>query len=419
MKILVVGSGGREHAIIWKLNQSKKVTKLYCAPGNGGILKLATCVNILATDIQGMINFVKSEKIDMVFVAPDDPLALGMVDEMEKEGIRAFGPKKNAAILEASKSFSKQLMRDNSIPTANYEVFSDINLAIEYLKKQSMPIVIKADGLALGKGVIIANTLDEAIKACHEMMSDKKFGTSGETVVIEEFMTGREVTVLAFTDGKTIYPMISSQDHKRALDNDQGLNTGGMGAFSPSKIYDEKLAKLCEVQIFIPTIKAMASLGRPFKGVIYFGLMITSDGPKVVEYNARFGDPETQVILPLLQNDLVDIMDAIIDEKLDEINLVFDDLACACIVMASGGYPVSYKKGYEISGINKAKNLNDIIVFHAGTRVEDDILYTNGGRVLGVSATAKNLEQAIEKAYEAVSHIHFTNKHYRKDIGKV
>lgn len=418
MKILVVGSGGREHAIIWKLNQSKKVTKLYCAPGNGGIAKLATCVNILANDIQKMIDFAKKEQIDMVFVAPDDPLALGMVDEMEKQGIRAFGPKKNAAILEASKSFSKQLMSDNSIPTANYEVFSDVNLAILYLKNQSMPIVIKADGLALGKGVIIANTLDEAIKACKDMMSDKKFGSSGDTIVIEEFMTGREVTVLAFTDGKTIYPMISSQDHKRALDNDQGLNTGGMGAFSPSDIYDEKLAKKCLKEIFIPTIKAMTSLGRPFKGVIYFGLMITSDGPKVVEYNARFGDPETQVILPLLQNDLVDIMDAIIDEKLEEINLVFDDLACACIVMASGGYPVSYEKGYEISGINKAETLNDIIVFHAGTREDNGILYTNGGRVLGVSATADKLEQAIKKAYEAISHIHFTNNHYRKDIGK-
>ncbi len=419
MKILVVGSGGREHAIIWKLNQSKKVTKLYCAPGNGGIANLATCVNILATDIQKMIDFVKKEQIDMVFVAPDDPLALGMVDEMEKQGIRAFGPKKDAAILEASKSYSKQLMKDNNIPTANYEVFSDVNLAIEYLKEQLMPIVIKADGLALGKGVIIAKTLDEAIKACHEMMSGKKFGSSGDTIVIEEFMTGREVTVLAFTDGKTIYPMISSQDHKRALDNDQGLNTGGMGAFSPSGIYDEKLAKLCEQQIFIPTIKAMTSLGRPFKGVIYFGLMITKDGPKVVEYNARFGDPETQVILPLLQNDLVDIMDAIIEEKLEEIDLVFDDKACACIVMASGGYPVSYKKGYEITGVEQADSLKDIIVFHAGTRVDNGILYTNGGRVLGVSATALKLDQAIEKAYAAVSHIHFTNNHYRKDIGKL
>ena len=418
MKVLVVGSGGREHAIVWKLSQSKRISKIYCAPGNGGISDIATLVNIKAIDIEKMIEFCKSEKIDLVFVAPDDPLALGMVDEMEKNNIRVFGPRKNAAIIEASKSFSKKLMKDNNIPTAKYEVFSDLKKAISYLKEQEMPIVIKADGLALGKGVIIANTQDEAVKACTDMMDNHKFGTSGDTIVIEEFMEGHEVTILAFTDGKTIYPMPSSQDHKKAYDNDKGLNTGGMGAFSPSRIYNKELMNQCMNTIFKPTIKAMEQLGRKFKGIIYFGLMITDEGPKVVEYNARFGDPETQVILPLLKNDFIDIIDAIIDETLNEITIEWEDSACACIVIASGGYPIKYTKGFPISGIKKANEEKDTIVFHAGTRKESDIIYTNGGRVLGVTSKAKTLNEAINNAYTALDKILFTNMHYRKDIGK-
>jgi len=418
MKVLVVGSGGREHAIVWKLSQSKKVSKIYCAPGNGGISDIATLVNIKAIDIEKMIKFCKSEKIDLVFVAPDDPLALGMVDEMEKNNIRVFGPRKNAAIIEASKSFSKKLMIDNNIPTAKYAVFTDLKNAIAYLKTQKMPIVIKADGLALGKGVIIANTQDEAIKACTDMMDNHKFGKSGDTIVIEEFMKGQEVTILAFTDGKTIYQMPSSQDHKKAYDGDKGLNTGGMGAFSPSKIYDEVLMKQCMKTIFKPTIKAMDKLGRKFKGVIYFGLMITDEGPKVVEYNARFGDPETQVILPLLKTDFIDIIDGIIDEKLDEVNIKWEEGACACIVLASGGYPIKYTKGFSITGINEANKEKDTIVFHAGTRKESGIIYTNGGRVLGITSKAKTLNEAINRAYNALNKISFTNMHYRKDIGK-
>jgi phosphoribosylamine--glycine ligase len=418
MKVLVVGSGGREHTIVWKLAQSEKVSKLYCAPGNGGISDIATLVDIKATNIEKMITFCKSEAIDLVFVAPDDPLALGMVDEMEKHNIRVFGPRKNAAIIEASKSFSKQLMKDNNIPTATYEVFSDFKKAKAYLQTQKMPIVIKADGLALGKGVIIATTLEKAIKACHDMLSNKKYGTSGETIVIEEFMVGREITVLAFTDGKTVSTMPSSQDHKRAYDNDQGLNTGGMGAFSPSPIYTDQVDDYCKKNIFEPTIKAMADMGRPFKGVIYFGLMMTEEGPKVVEYNARFGDPETQTLLPLLKTDLVGIINAVIDEKLHEINIEWDDKACVCIVLASGGYPVAYQKGMEITGIDKAIKETDVIVFHAGTKKENSILYTNGGRVLGVTAIDDTLQGATTKAYEGVNAISFKDMHYRKDIGK-
>jgi len=418
MKILVVGSGGREHAIVWKLSQSKKVTEIYCAPGNGGISDIATLVNIKATDIDNMIKFCKKEKIDLVFVAPDDPLAIGMVDEMEKQEIRAFGPRQNAAILEASKAFSKKLMKDNNIPTAKYEVFTDLKKALKYLQTQKMPIVIKADGLALGKGVIIANTFEEAKKACIEMIENKKFGKSGDTIIIEEFLQGQEVTVLAFTDGKTIYQMPSSQDHKRAYDNDKGLNTGGMGAFSPSRIYTDELKEQCEQEIFVPTINAMNKLKRPFKGVLYFGLMITSKGPKVIEYNARFGDPETQVVLPLLKNDLVDIMEAIIDEKLDEINIEWEKKACACIVLASGGYPIKYDKGYEIEGISKTNSIDNIIVFHAGTKKEKGVIYTNGGRVLGITAKSEDLEEAVNNAYGAVENIKFSNMHFRRDIGK-
>ena len=346
MKILVVGGGGREHAIVWKIAQSPKVDKIYCAPGNGGIAELAECVDIAATDIENMVKFAKDNAIDLVMVAPDDPLVLGMVDAMEKEGIRAFGPRANAAIIEGSKAFSKELMKKYNIPTANYEVFTDSTSAIDYIKAQNtFPTVIKADGLALGKGVIIAKKLEEAEQAVHEMIDDGKFGKSGSRVVIEEFLTGPEVSVLAFTDGKTVKPMVSAQDHKRAYDNDEGLNTGGMGTFSPSRLYDDAKAEECMKNIFVPTIKAMSSEGRPFKGVLYFGLMMTANGVKVIEYNCRFGDPETQVVLPRLKTDLVEIMEAVIDERLDEINIEWEDNAAVCVVMASGGYPVSYKKG--------------------------------------------------------------------------
>jgi len=417
MKILVVGSGGREHAILWKLKQSSRVTELFCAPGNGGISEIAECVPINAMDIDGMVKFSREKSIDMVVVAPDDPLAAGMVDALENAGIRAFGPKKNAAIIEASKVFAKNLMKKYNIPTAAYESFSDSKSAFEYVKTAGLPMVIKADGLALGKGVIICNTREEALSAVSMIMEDKKFGDAGQKIVVEEFMTGPEVSVLAFTDGKTIVPMVSSQDHKRAYDNDQGLNTGGMGAFSPSRVYTEELQKECMKTIFIPTIKAMNLEGRPFKGVLYFGLMLTSDGPKVLEYNARFGDPETQVVLPRLETDLVEIFDAIIDEKLDTINISWKKNCAVCVVMASGGYPESYKKGYEITGLESVSNKEDVILFHAGTKKENEKFYTNGGRVLGVTAVGESIETAREKVYKAVSGIHFENVHYRKDIG--
>ena len=417
MKILVVGSGGREHAILWKLKQNPKVTELFCAPGNGGISEIAECVPINAMDIDGMVKFSLEKSMDMVIVAPDDPLAAGMVDALENAGIRAFGPKKNAAIIEASKVFAKNLMKKYNIPTAAYETFSDSKSAIEYVKTAKLPLVVKADGLALGKGVLICNTREEALRAVSMIMEEKKFGDAGQKIVVEEFMTGPEVSVLAFTDGKTIVPMVSSQDHKRAYDNDQGLNTGGMGAFSPSRVYTEELQEECMRTIFIPTIKAMNLEGRPFKSVLYFGLMLTSDGPKVLEYNARFGDPETQVVLPRLETDLVEIFDAIIDEKLDTINISWKRDCAVCVIMASGGYPESYKKGYEITGLESVKNQKDIILFHAGTKKENEKFYTNGGRVLGVTAVGENIEAAREKAYNAVSAIHFENVHYRKDIG--
>ena len=412
MKILVVGGGGREHAIVWKIAQSPKVDKIYCAPGNGGIAELAECVDIAATDIENMVKFAKDNAIDLVMVAPDDPLVLGMVDAMEKEGIRAFGPRANAAIIEGSKAFSKELMKKYNIPTANYEVFTDSTSAIDYIKAQNtFPTVIKADGLALGKGVIIAQNLEEAEQAVHEMIDDGKFGKSGSRVVIEEFLTGPEVSVLAFTDGKTVKPMVSAQDHKRAYDNDEGLNTGGMGTFSPSRLYDDAKAEECMKNIFVPTIKAMSSEGRPFKGVLYFGLMMTANGVKVIEYNCRFGDPETQVVLPRLKTDLVEIMEAVIDERLDEINIEWEDNAAVCVVMASGGYPVSYKKGYEISGLD---NVGDLTVFHAGTAVKDGKIVTNGGRVLGVTAVGK---EAIKNAYAGVAKISWTDEFHRSDIG--
>ena len=415
MKILVIGSGGREHTIVWKLSQSPKAEKIYCAPGNGGISQLAECVDISVMDKEAMVKFAKEKEIDLVMVAPDDPLVDGMVDAMEAAGIRAFGPRANAAIIEGSKAFSKELMKKYNIPTAGYEVFEDSAEAIEYLKKGSFPTVIKADGLALGKGVIIAQDFEEAKQAVEEMIDGGKFGKSGSRVVIEEFLTGPEVSVLAFVDGKTVKPMVSAQDHKRAYDNDEGLNTGGMGTFSPSRLYDEAKAKECMENIFIPTVKAMSAEGRPFKGVLYFGLMMTQNGVKVIEYNCRFGDPETQVVLPRLKTDLVDIMEAVIDERLDELEIEWEDNAAVCVVMASGGYPVSYKKGYEISGLDAVDE--DITVFHAGTAVKDGKIVTNGGRVLGVVALADNLDEAIKKAYQNVEKISFTDEFHRTDIG--
>ena len=416
MKILVVGSGGREHTIVWKIAQSPKVEKIYCAPSNAGIAELAECVDINVMDKEKMVAFAKDNAIDMVMVAPDDPLVDGMVDAMEEAGIRAFGPRANAAIIEGSKAFSKELMKKYNIPTAGYEVFTDSESAIKYLEKGTFPTVIKADGLALGKGVIIAQDLEEAKQAVHEMIDEGKFGKSGARVVIEEFLTGPEVSVLAFTDGKTVKPMVSAQDHKRAYDNDEGLNTGGMGTFSPSRLYDQAKADECMENIFIPTIKAMVAEGRPFKGVLYFGLMMTKDGVKVIEYNCRFGDPETQVVLPRLESDLVEIMEAVIDERLDEIDIKWADNAAVCVVMASGGYPVAYEKGHEISGIEDAQSTG-AVVFHAGTAKKDGKFVTNGGRVLGVTAVDDNLDKAIESAYNAVKKIDFKDVHYRKDIG--
>lgn len=414
MKLLVIGSGGREHTIVWKASQSPRVEKIYCAPGNGGISKLAECVDINVMDKEKMVEFAKNNAIDLVMVAPDDPLVDGMVDAMEAAGIRAFGPRANAAIIEGSKAFSKELMKKYNIPTAAYEVFTDSASAVEYLKNVTFPTVIKADGLALGKGVIIAQNFDEAQQAVHEMIDNGKFGKSGSKVVIEEFLTGPEVSVLAFTDGKTVKPMVSAQDHKRAYDNDEGLNTGGMGTFSPSRLYDEAKAEECMKNIFIPTINAMNKEGRTFKGVLYFGLIMTSDGVKVIEYNCRFGDPETQVVLPRLKTDLVEIMEAVIDERLDETEIEWDDNAAVCVVMASGGYPVKYEKGYEITGLDDA---DDVIVFHAGTAVKDGKIVTNGGRVLGVTAIAENIDKARDIAYNAVGKIHFKDEHYRHDIG--
>ena len=418
MKILVVGGGGREHTIVWKIAQSDKVSKIYCAPGNGGISQLAECVDIPATDIDAMVAFAKEKEIDLVMVAPDDPLVMGMVDAMEAAGIRAFGPRKNAAIIEGSKVFSKDLMKKYNIPTAGYAVFTDSSSAIAYLKEQnSYPAVIKAEGLALGKGVIIAQNEAEAIDGIHEIMDDKKFGDSGNRVVIEEFLTGPEVSVLAFTDGKCVKPMVSAQDHKRAYDNDKGPNTGGMGTFSPSRLYDDAKAKECMENIFIPTMNAMNNEGRTFCGVLYFGLMMTEKGVKVIEYNCRFGDPETQVVLPRLKTDLVDIMNAVIDGTLSDLEIEWDDNAAVCVVMASGGYPVSYEKGHLISGIEDAESMDNVTVFHAGTKLTDDGFTNAGGRVLGVTATDTNLDEAIKRAYKAVEKITWKDEFHRNDIG--
>ena len=419
MKILMIGSGGREHALIKKLLESPKCEKLYCAPGNGGISRDAELVNIGVMDKEGMVKFALDNAVDLVFVAPDDPLAAGMVDAFEAAGIRAFGPNASAAIIEASKVFSKNMMKKYGIPTAKYEVFDDPEKAIAYVKAENTtPVVVKADGLALGKGVIIAQTIDEAVAAIKSIMEDKQFGDSGNNIVIEEFLTGPEVSVLAFTDGKCVKPMVSSKDHKRAYDNDEGLNTGGMGTVSPNPYYTDELADECMRTIFLPTIEAMNKEGRTFKGCLYFGLMMTPKGPKVIEYNARFGDPEAQVVLPRLKTDLVDICEAVIDGTLSDLDIEWYDGAAACVVMASGGYPVAYKKGIEITGLDDNGQVEGAIVYHAGTKYENGKFYTSGGRVLGVTAKAPTLDEALDKAYAAVKKISFDGAHYRTDIGR-
>lgn len=417
MKVLVVGGGGREHAIVWKLKQSSKVDKIYCAPGNAGIGLDVECVPIAPMEFSKLITFAKENSIDFTIIGMDDPLVGGVVDAFEAEGLRVFGPRKNAAILEGSKSFSKDLMKKYNIPTAKYEVFDNFDAAKAYVEAQEMPIVIKADGLALGKGVLICMNKEEAIDGLKEIMLDKKFGESGNTVVIEEFLTGPEVSVLSFCDGKTVVPMVSAQDHKRALDNDMGLNTGGMGTFSPSKIYTPEIAETCMKEIFQPTVDAMVKEGRPFKGVLYFGLMLTKNGMKVIEYNARFGDPETQVILPRLKTDLIDIMEACVDGTLDKVDIKWHDNAAVCVVLASGGYPQSYEKGYEITGLDEIKKREDIVVFHAGTASKDGKIVTNGGRVLGITGIGKDLEDAIKIAYQGVEVVDFEKIHFRHDIG--
>ncbi len=417
MKVLVVGSGGREHAIIWKLLQSDKVDKVYCAPGNAGIGQIAELVPIGAMEFDKLVDFAKNEGIDFTVVGMDDPLVGGIVDRFEAEGLKVFGPRANAAIIEGSKAFSKELMKKYNIPTADYETFDSYDKALEYVKKGDFPVVLKADGLALGKGVLICNTLDEAVKGLNTIMVDKKFGDSGNKVVIEEFLTGQEMSVLSFCDGKTIVPMVSAQDHKRALDGDKGLNTGGMGTFSPSRVYTPELADECMETIYKPTVEALNKEGRTFKGIIFFGLMLTPKGMKVIEYNARFGDPETQVVLPRLKSDLMEIFEACVDGTLDKVNVEWEDNGTACVVLASGGYPESYTKGYEITGLDEAAKAENIVVFHAGTALKDGKFVTNGGRVLGITGIGKNLDEAIKIAYEGVKLVNFKDKHFRKDIG--
>ncbi|HIY33819.1 MAG TPA: phosphoribosylamine--glycine ligase [Candidatus Eubacterium faecigallinarum] len=418
MKVLVVGGGGREHALIRKIKESPKVDSVACCPGNGGISYDAECYNVSATDIDGVVKLAGDIKADFVVVAPDDPLVAGMVDALNKAGFATFGPTADAAIIEGSKVFSKDLMLKYNIPTAQYKVFDKAEDVIAYLKeKNEFPAVIKADGLALGKGVIIPENLEDAIAGVKEIMEDKIFGESGNNVVVEEFLTGPEVSVLAFTDGKCVKPMVSSMDHKRALDGDKGLNTGGMGTVSPNPYYTDEVAKECMEKIFIPTINAMNSEGRTFKGCLYFGLMITPKGPKVIEYNCRFGDPETQVVLPRLKTDIMDIFEAINKGTLSELDIEWSDEACACVIMASGGYPKSYPKGIEITGLDNGQ-LDGVTVYHAGTALKDSKLVTAGGRVLGVTALGNTLEEALKKSYDAVGKINFENAHYRKDIGQ-
>ena len=418
MKVLIVGSGGREHAIAWKVAQSKKVDKIYCAPGNAGISEVAECVDIGAMEFDRLVAFAKENSIDLTIIGMDDPLVGGVVDAFEAEGLRVFGPRKNAAILEGSKSFSKDLMKKYNIPTAAYETFNSPNEALKYLETSKYPIVLKADGLALGKGVLICNTKEEAFDGVKELMVDKQFGEAGNTIVIEEFMTGREVSVLSFVDGNTIKIMTSAQDHKRAKDGDMGLNTGGMGTFSPSPFYTKEIDEFCHKYIYQKSVDAMKAEGREFKGIIFFGLMLTNEGPKVLEYNARFGDPETQVVLPRMKNDIVEVFEACIDGTLDRIELEFEDNAAVCVVLASDGYPVSYEKGFKISGLEKFRDKDGYYVFHAGTKLSGEDVLTNGGRVLGVVAKGDNLKEARFNAYEATKLIEFENKYMRNDIGK-
>ena len=419
MKVLVIGSGGREHAVIRKLKENKEIDTIWCAPGNGGISADAVCVDIKAMDKEGIVSFAKENSVDFCVVTPDDPLAAGMTDAMEEAGIPCFGPHANAAIIEASKAFSKELMKKYGIPTAAYEIFDNPDQAKEYIRKTGKyPVVVKADGLALGKGVLIATDENSAMDAVTEIMEDHAFGVSGNKVVVEEFMTGKEVSVLAFTDGKVVKPMISSMDHKRANDNDEGLNTGGMGTISPSPYYTPEIAETCMKTIFQPTVDALNAEGRTFRGCLYFGLMLTPEGPKVVEYNCRFGDPETQVVLPMLKSDLFTIMKACHDGTLADTDVEWADGACACVIEASGGYPQHYEKGYEISGLDENGQYEGVTIYHAGTKKADGKYLTNGGRVLGITATGKDLSEALEKAYAAVEHITFKDMHYRTDIGR-
>ena len=418
MKVVIVGGGGREHAIAYCVAKSSKVEKMYCAPGNAGIAELAECVPIGAMEFDKLVTFAKEKEIDLAIVGMDDPLVGGLIDEFEKAGIRAFGPRKNAAILEGSKAFSKDLMKKYDIPTAAYENFDNADEALAYLETAKFPIVLKADGLALGKGVLICNTLEEAKAGVKEIMLDKKFGASGNTMVVEEFMTGREVSVLSFVDGKTIKTMTSAQDHKRAKDGDQGLNTGGMGTFSPSPFYTKEVDEFCRKYVYQKTVDAMAAEGREFKGIIFFGLMLTEDGPKVLEYNARFGDPEAQVVLPRMKNDLIDVIEACIDGTLDQVDLQFEDNAAVCVVLASDGYPVAYEKGLPITGLDEFKKHEGYYCFHAGTKFDGDQIVTNGGRVLGVTAKGATLKEARANAYKATEWVQFDNKYMRHDIGK-
>lgn len=418
MKVLVVGGGGREHAIVNAVAKSPRVDKIYCVPGNAGIAKLAECAPIGVMEFDKIVMFALEKQIDFCIVGPDDPLVAGLVDVLQTAGIKAFGPEKKAAILEGSKAFSKDLMKKYNIPTAKYENFENSKDAIAFLSNCSFPVVLKADGLALGKGVLICKDYDEAVSGVHEIMDDKKFGTAGNKMVIEEFMTGREVSVLSFTDGKTIKIMTSAQDHKRAKDNDEGLNTGGMGTFSPSPFYTKEVDEFCKKYIYQATVDAMREEGREFKGVIFFGLMITKDGPKVLEYNARFGDPEAQVVITRMKNDIIDVCEACVDGKLENIELEFEDNAAVCVVLASDGYPVSYEKGKEIRGLENFDGKEDYFCFHAGSKEADGKIVTNGGRVLGITAVGSDLKEARKKAYEATKWVDFDNKYMRNDIGK-
>ena len=418
MKVMIVGGGGREHAIAMAVKKSSRVDKIYCCPGNAGIAKIAECENISVMDFDAQVAYAKEKNPDFVIIGPDDPLAAGIVDEFEKAGFKTFGPRKNAAILEGSKAFSKDLMKKYGIPTAAYENFDNADDALKYLETASFPIVLKADGLALGKGVLICNTKEEAIDGVKSIMLDKQFGSAGNRLVIEEFMTGREVSVLSYTDGKTIKIMTSAQDHKRAGDGDTGLNTGGMGTFSPSPFYTEEVDKFCKENIYQKTVDAMAAEGREFKGIIFFGLMLTQSGPKVLEFNARFGDPEAQVVLPRMKNDIIDVMEACVDGDLEKINLEFEDNAAVCVMLASEGYPVKYEKGFEIKGLENFEGKDDYFCFHSGSKFDGDKIVTNGGRVLGVTAKGDNLKEARKKAYDATEWVSFDNKYMRHDIGK-